>query len=48
MLQESKTAHQRLDEWTARKDQWRRDRAAGKASQPLKPERNDRPEFAKK
>ncbi len=48
MLQESKTAHARLDEWTARKEQWRRDRAAGKASEALKPQRNDRPEFAKK
>jgi glyoxylase I family protein len=47
MLQESKTAHARLAEWTARKEQWRRDRAAGKASEPLKPERNDRPEFVK-
>jgi len=48
MLQESKTAHARLGEWTARKEQWRRDRAAGKASDPLKPQRNDRPEFVKK
>ena len=29
MLQESKTAHARLAEWTARKEQWRKDRAAG-------------------
>jgi catechol 2,3-dioxygenase-like lactoylglutathione lyase family enzyme len=48
MLQESKTAHARLAEWTARKEQWRKDRAAGKASEPLKPQRNDRPEFVKK
>jgi catechol 2,3-dioxygenase-like lactoylglutathione lyase family enzyme len=47
MLQESKTAHARLADWTARKEQWRRDRAAGKASDPLKPERNDRPELVK-
>ena len=47
MLQESKTAHARLADWTARKEQWRRDRAAGKASEALKPERNDRPEFVK-
>ena len=49
MLQESKTAHARLSEWTARKDLWRRDRAAGKAAQPLKPlkpQRNDRPEVS--
>ena len=46
MLQESKTARARLDEWTARKAQWRRDRAAGKASAPLKPQQNDRPEVA--
>lgn len=48
MLQESKTAHKRLGEWTARKEQWRKDRAAGKAAEPLKPQQNDRPEFAKK
>lgn len=47
MLQESKTAHPRLAEWTARKEQWRRDRAAGKAGEPLKPQRNDRPEYVK-
>jgi catechol 2,3-dioxygenase-like lactoylglutathione lyase family enzyme len=46
MLQESKTAHSRLVEWTARKEQWRKDRAAGKASEPLKPQQNDRPEVA--
>ena len=45
MLQESKTAHARLNEWTARKAQWRQDRAAGKAAQPLKPQQNDRPEY---
>jgi glyoxylase I family protein len=45
MLQESKTTHARLAEWTARKEQWREDRAAGKASEPLKPQRNDRPEL---
>ena len=33
-------------EWTARKEQWRQDRAAGKAAAPLKPQQNDRPEFA--
>ena len=44
MLQESKTAHARLNEWTARKQQWRADRAAGKAAQALKPQQNDRPE----
>jgi glyoxylase I family protein len=47
MLQESKTAHARLAEWNARKEQWRRDRAEGQAAQPLKPQRNDRPEFGK-
>ena len=45
MLQESKTAHARLDEWTARKAQWRKDRAEGKAVDALKPQTNDRPEF---
>lgn len=48
MLQESKTAHKRLDEWTARKEEWRRERAAGKAPAPLKPQQNDRPEYVKK
>jgi glyoxylase I family protein len=48
MLQESKTAHARLADWTARKEQWRKDRTAGKASDPLKPQQNDRPEFNKK
>jgi glyoxylase I family protein len=48
MLQESKTAHARLAEWTARKEQWRKNRAAGKSDQPLKPQQNDRPEFNKK
>ncbi|MEO7392218.1 MAG: VOC family protein [Ramlibacter sp.] len=46
MLQESKTAHARLNEWTARKEQWRRDRVAGTANEPLKPEKNDRPEVS--
>jgi glyoxylase I family protein len=46
MLQESKTAHARLAEWTARKQQWRKDRAAGQAAEPLKPQQNDRPEVA--
>jgi glyoxylase I family protein len=46
MLKESKTAHARLDEWTARKAQWRQDRTAGKAPATLKPQQNDRPEVA--
>jgi glyoxylase I family protein len=45
MLKESTTAHARLQEWTARKKQWRADRAAGKAAAALKPQQNDRPEF---
>jgi catechol 2,3-dioxygenase-like lactoylglutathione lyase family enzyme len=45
MLQESKTVHARLNEWTARKQQWRQERDEGKAAQPLKPQQNDRPEF---
>jgi glyoxylase I family protein len=44
MLQESRTAHARLDEWTARKQVWRAERAAGKTGAPLKPQQNDRPE----
>ena len=46
MLQESRLAHERLAEWSARKQQWRIDRATGRASGPLKPQRNDRPELA--
>ena len=46
MLQESKTAHARLAEWTARKQQWRQDKAAGRAAEALKPQQNDRPEVA--
>ncbi len=48
MLQESKTAHARLAEWTARKVQWRADRAAGLAPEALKPQHNDRPELVNK
>ncbi len=46
MLEESKTAHARLAEWTARKEQWRKERAPGQAAPPLLPQRNDRPEVA--
>ncbi len=45
MHKESQTAHARLAEWTARKAQWRRERAAGQAAGALKPQQNDRPEF---
>jgi glyoxylase I family protein len=49
MLQESKTAHARLREWTARKQAWRVERdaalSAGLAAPALKPQSNDRPEF---
>jgi glyoxylase I family protein len=48
MLQESKTAHARLAEWTARKEQWRKDRAVGKGGAALKPQQNDRPEVGRK
>lgn len=44
MERESATAHARLGEWTARKQQWRSERAAGRGSAALKPQRNDRPE----
>ncbi|MDP3618500.1 MAG: VOC family protein [Ramlibacter sp.] len=47
MLQESKTAHARLAEWTARKEQWRAERAAGKTTGNLKPQQNDRPEYSR-
>ena len=49
MLQESKTAHARLKEWTARKNAWRAERdaalAAGQPAPALKPQSNDRPEY---
>jgi glyoxylase I family protein len=49
MLQESKTAHARLREWTARKQAWRVERdaavAAGLPAPALKPQSNDRPEY---
>jgi glyoxylase I family protein len=48
MLQESKTAHARLKDWTALKETWRKERAAGKVAAPLKPQQNDRPEYVKK
>jgi glyoxylase I family protein len=45
MLEESKTAHARLAQWTSLKEQWRKDRKAGKSADPLKPPQNDRPEM---
>ena len=45
MAKDSTVAHARLNEWTARKEQWRKERAAGKAAELLKPQSNDRPEF---
>ncbi len=44
MEKESHIAHARLAEWTARKQQWRKERAEGKTAAPLKPQKNDRPE----
>ena len=44
MKKESQVAHARLAEWTARKQQWRKERAEGKTATPLKPQKNDRPE----
>ncbi|HKX93468.1 MAG TPA: VOC family protein [Methylibium sp.] len=44
MLEESKTAHARLAEWTARKQAWRAERAAGAGTATLLPQRNDRPQ----
>ena len=46
MHKDSTVAHQRLSDWTARKEQWRKERAAGNAAHALKPPTNDRPEFA--
>jgi len=45
MARDSTIAHQRLREWTARKEEWRRQRAAGQTAAPLKPQANDRPEY---
>ena len=47
MEKDSTVAHARLNEWTARKEQWRRERAAGAAPELLKPQANDRPEFTR-
>ena len=47
MAKDSTVAHTRLKEWTARKEQWRKERAEGKVAAPLKPQQNDRPEFVK-
>ena len=47
MAKDSTVAHTRLKEWTARKEQWRKERAEGKVAAPLKPQQNDRPEFAR-
>ena len=47
MAKDSTAAHGRLKEWTARKEQWRKERAEGKVAAPLKPQQNDRPEFAR-
>ena len=44
MEKESQVAHARLAEWTARKQQWRKERAEGTTAAPLKPQKNDRPE----
>ncbi len=46
MARESTEAHARLAEWNRRKEQWRAERAAGKAASSLKPQQNDRPEYA--
>ena len=46
MERESHEARARLDAWTARKAQWRQDRAQGLAAGALKPQQNDRPEVA--
>ncbi len=48
MLEESKHAHARLDEWTRRKNEWRKQRAAGNGPAVLKPQQNDRPEVAER
>ncbi len=47
MLQMSRQARQRLDEWTQRKQVWRAERVAGQTPDKLKPAHNDRPEAAR-
>ena len=47
MAKDSTVAHARLNEWTARKAQWRKEKAKGKVAAPLKPQQNDRPEFVR-
>ncbi|AYM96882.1 VOC family protein [Acidovorax sp. 1608163] len=47
MAKDSTVAHARLNEWTERKKQWRKERAEGNAAAPLKPQQNDRPEFVR-
>ena len=44
MQKESRTAHARLAEWTARKQKWRTERGQGKAVQTPQPTHIDRPE----
>lgn len=46
MEHESHDARARLDAWTARKAQWRQERAQGLATGALKPQQNDRPEVS--
>jgi glyoxylase I family protein len=46
MNKDQQHARAQLDAWTARKQQWREQRAAGKAMAPLKPQQNDRPEYS--
>ena len=48
MQEESQHAHGRLEEWTRRKNEWRRERAAGGGPPLLKPQQNDRPEVAER
>ncbi|MFZ4288542.1 VOC family protein [Variovorax sp. HJSM1_2] len=48
MHKDSLVARERLDAWTARKAQWRAERAAGQTAGSLKPQQNDRPEYLAK
>lgn len=48
MKAESASVHERLAEWTRRKDEWRRERAAGQGATLAKPQHNDRPELAER
>jgi catechol 2,3-dioxygenase-like lactoylglutathione lyase family enzyme len=48
MLEQSRAVHERLAQWTQRKQAWRAERAAGRDPGALKPQVDDRPEVAER